>query len=150
MPLEAALIGLTAGVLAGVMGVGGGLIMIPGLVLISGVGQHTAQGVSLAVIVVTGLVGSFINLRQHQVRLGIVAAVAPAAAISAFLAGALATRLEADWLTRVFGLFLLAVGIRMFVWGNHTIGGNARSPHPPGGSEAKRLYLGGRPDKAGR
>lgn len=113
LPLEAGIIGVAAGLLAGMMGVGGGIVIIPGLVLLSGVGQHTAQGISLAAILVTGLVGSVVHYRQHFVRMPTVVAVAPAAVIFAFLAGTLATALNAEWLGRAFGLLQIAVGVRM-------------------------------------
>lgn len=115
MALEAALVGIVAGLLAGIMGVGGGIVIIPGMVLLSGVGQHTAQGVSLAAIVVTGLVGSVVNYKQRFVRLRTVAAVAPAALLFAFLGGTLATTLEPERLARAFGVFQIGVGVWL-VW----------------------------------
>ena len=44
------LIGIMAGILAGLMGVGGGILMVPAMVYFLGLGQHTAQGTSLAVM----------------------------------------------------------------------------------------------------
>lgn len=113
--LEAVFIGVGAGLLAGIMGVGGGIVIIPGLVLLSGVGQHTAQAVSLAAIVATGVVGSVVNYRQRLVRLRTVIEVAPVALVFAFLGGTLATALEPERLARAFGLFQIGVGLWL-VW----------------------------------
>lgn len=114
LPVESVFIGVGAGLLAGMMGVGGGIVIIPGLVLLSGIGQHTAQGVSLAVIVVTGLVGTVVNHRQRFVHFRTVLAIAPAAVVFAFLGGTLATALEPERLARAFGLFQIGVGAWLF------------------------------------
>ncbi|MBI2918890.1 MAG: sulfite exporter TauE/SafE family protein [Chloroflexi bacterium] len=116
MVIEGVLIGIGAGLLAGIMGVGGGIVIIPGLVLLGDVGQHTAQGVSLAVIVVTGVAGSVVNYRQRFIKLRTVVGVAPVALLFALLGGILATALEPERLARAFGLFQIGVGVWL-VWG---------------------------------
>jgi uncharacterized protein len=61
-------IGLAAGVVAGLLGVGGGVLFVPGLVLLLGLGQHQAEATSLLAIVPVALVGSYRNDRYGNVR----------------------------------------------------------------------------------
>ncbi|HEY7960489.1 MAG TPA: sulfite exporter TauE/SafE family protein [Solirubrobacteraceae bacterium] len=61
-------IGLAAGALAGLLGVGGGVLFVPGLVLLLGLGQHQAEATSLLAIVPVALVGAFNQNRYGNVR----------------------------------------------------------------------------------
>ena len=112
-------IGLLAGVLAGMLGVGGGVILVPGMVLLLGVEQHTAQGVSLAVITLMALVGTFTHYRQENVRLRVALWIIPAAVIFSFLGGMVADTIDASLLRQIFGALLIVTGIVMVLgrWG---------------------------------
>ena len=70
-----ALLGAVVGIFSSLFGVGGGIIMVPVLVILAGFGQHMAQGISLAVMVPTALVGGFGYWREGNVNLWIAAAV---------------------------------------------------------------------------
>ena len=106
-------IGLTAGVLSGMLGIGGGTVAVPGMVLLLGTEQHTAQGVALAAMLLTAFVGASVHYRQKNVNLRMAIWIAPAA-IGFSVLGAWAAGLVApEWLTRVFAIALLAIGIRM-------------------------------------
>jgi len=72
-------LGLGTGLVGGLMGLGGGTLLVPALVLLVGLDQHLAQGVSLAVVAITSLVGAITHHRQGTVRLQTVAWVAPGA-----------------------------------------------------------------------
>jgi uncharacterized protein len=61
-------IGLAAGVVAGLLGVGGGVLFVPGLVLFLGLGQHQAEATSLLAIVPVALVGAYNQDRYGNVR----------------------------------------------------------------------------------
>lgn len=114
MSIAAAIgIGLLAGLFAGMLGIGGGFIMVPGMVLLLSVDQHTAQGVSLAVITLTALVGAITHYRQRNLRLGVVLWIAPAAALFGFLGSMVAGVIDASLLRRIFGSMTIAVGIFM-------------------------------------
>lgn len=108
-------IGLLAGILGGMLGVGGGVILIPGMVFLMGVEQHTAQGVSLAVISVMALVGTVTHYRQENVRLEVALWIIPAAVIFSFLGGMVANMLDASFLRNLVGGFIIIVGIFMMV-----------------------------------
>jgi len=106
-------IGLVAGLFGGMLGLGGGFILVPGMVLLLSVDQHTAQGVSLAVIALTALAGAITHYRQRNLRLGVVLWIAPAAALFAFLGSMVAGVIDASLLRRIFGSMTIAVGIFM-------------------------------------
>ena len=106
-------IGLVAGVLSGMLGIGGGMVMIPGMVLFAGIAQHMAQGISLAVIIPTTVVGSLAHHRLGNMQVSTALWIAPTAAAFALGGAWLAGLLESVWLTRAFGLLLLYGGVRM-------------------------------------
>ncbi|MBI4301021.1 MAG: sulfite exporter TauE/SafE family protein [Chloroflexi bacterium] len=112
----ALVLGLVAGILGGMLGVGGGVVMIPGMVLLLGQDQHTAQGVSLAVIPVLALVGAITHLRQNNVRLGVALWMAPSAMIFGWVGATVADKVDAPVLTKIFGGLLLVLGSAM-AWG---------------------------------
>lgn len=109
-------VGLVAGVISGVLGVGGGTISIPAMVLLLGVEQHTAQGVSLAAMMFTALVGAFIHYRQGNVKLSAVFLIIPSAVAFSFLGAWAAGHVTAEWLSRAFAIFLLLIGCRMLLF----------------------------------
>ncbi|MBI2303172.1 MAG: sulfite exporter TauE/SafE family protein [Chloroflexi bacterium] len=108
-------VGLVTGVLAGMLGVGGAVIMIPAMVWLLGVDQHTAQGVSLAVISATALVGSFAHYRQKTTRLDVALWIAPTAVVFGVAAASVAGKLDAGLLRRLFALLMMYLGARMFL-----------------------------------
>jgi uncharacterized membrane protein YfcA len=98
------LIGFLGGFAGGMLGIGGGAIYVPAMVLLLDRGQHVAQGASLAAIVATGLVGGATHLRQQNVDLQAVAFVAPVAVLTGFGAALLADVLDAEVLRRIFAV----------------------------------------------
>ena len=111
LPLVAA--GATAGVLSGLFGVGGGLVMVPALVLLLGMAQHRAHATSLAAIVPIGLVGALVFGRADSVN--VVAAVLLAGgSLLGVQAGTRAMgRLSGDRLALVFAGFVLVIALAM-------------------------------------
>ena len=107
------IVGLVAGVVSGMLGVGGGTITIPGMVLLLDVEQHTAQGVALSAMLITALVGAFVHYKQRNVDLSMAFWIVPAALGFSFLGAWAAGIVAAEWLTRIFAVALLAIGIRM-------------------------------------
>ena len=109
--------GFIGGALAGMLGIGGGAVFVPAIVIFGLAHvtagedpQKVAQGVSLVVIVCTGLVGTATNLRQGMVDLPTVTWVMPAAVAAAFAASLFANRLDADVLKRIYGVVALVLG----------------------------------------
>ena len=106
-------IGLSSGVLAGMLGVGGGIFLVPGMVLFLGQSQHVAQGVSMATIVATATAGAIVHRRQGNVDMRLVLLITPSAVAFGFLGAWLADKVDAIWLQRLFSGFLIVMGARM-------------------------------------
>ncbi|HWY19193.1 MAG TPA: TSUP family transporter [Solirubrobacteraceae bacterium] len=93
-------IGVAAGVLAGLLGVGGGVLFVPGLVIVVGLGQHQAEATSLLAIIPVAIVGTWRQDRYGNVRrrdallLGLLSVVGAAAGVA--LANALSGRVLRD------------------------------------------------------
>lgn len=108
-------LGLAAGVLSALMGVGGGVIMVPAMVLLLGLDQHTAEGTSLLVIVPTALVGAWRHSNHGYTdwRLGLLIGIGGIA--GALLGAQAALALPAATLQRLFAVFLGVMGVRMLL-----------------------------------
>lgn len=103
-------LGLAAGVISGLFGVGGAIVIIPGLVLLAKMDQHTANGTSLAALLLpVGLLGFLQYYKRNQVNLTYAALVAVGLLLGAFIGAKLAGSLSDVALRRAFGVFLLLV-----------------------------------------
>lgn len=109
-------VGLIAGVFSGMLGIGGGTITIPGMVLLLEVEQHTAQGVALGAMLLAASVGTFIHRRQKNMDLTVAMWIAPGAVVFSLLGAWAAGAIMAEWLTRVFAIVLLIIGCRMLLF----------------------------------
>jgi len=109
------LIGLAAGGLAGFMGVGGGILVVPALTLLFGMSQQAAQGTSLAVMVVTAPTAAFAHARHRNVVWRLVPMLALGTAMGAPLAAWAAQGIPHAWLTRCFALFLIATASHTWI-----------------------------------
>lgn len=109
------LIGLVGGAFGGLLGIGGGTLFVPAMVLILGTDQHVAQGVSLVVIIPTALSATQANLRRGFVDIQASKWVTPFAVLLAFAGAFVAGLLEGDVLSRIFGVIVVYVGGRTLV-----------------------------------
>ena len=107
------LLGVVVGVFSGLFGVGGGIIMVPFLVLITGYSQHMAQGISLAAMVPTALVGAAGYLKGGNMNLWVALALAVGSIPAAHFGADLAQRLPQATLRTLFALFMVAVAARI-------------------------------------
>lgn len=112
--LWSAAIGLVAGVLGGLLGVGGGVIMVPAFTSILGVPTRQAIGTSMAVIVFTAISASWRHLQNGNVDLRVIAPVALLSIVGAQVGASLVPKLPVRTLTMAFALFLFATGGQMF------------------------------------
>jgi hypothetical protein len=101
-------LGATVGILSGYMGVGGGLIAVPGFALGLGMVQQAAQGTSLAVILFTAPAGAAEHARHRHVAWRLVPALALGGVAGSPVASWLAQRLPHELLVRMFAIFLAA------------------------------------------
>ena len=105
-------LGLVAGVLAGMFGVGGGILFVPTLVAL-GLNQHDATGTSLLAVIPTVLIGTWRQARYGNVRWKAAAVIGIAAAAAAQGGVALAESLSGATLRRLFAALLVVVAVQI-------------------------------------
>ena len=108
-------LGVAIGVLAGYMGVGGGILAVPAFTLLLGMSQQVAQGTSLAVILVSAPASSIEHSKHGNVIWRLVPMLAIGAAIGAPLSSWLAQSLPRERLTQAFAVFLLFNAVHIWV-----------------------------------
>ncbi len=113
--VELVVIGLAAGFLAGLLGIGGGVLMVPAMVLILGFDQHVAQGTSLLVIIPAALTGSLAHYRRGRLVLRDAVTIAAGGVIGAVIGSVFALSIDDELLRRLFAGFLLIVAVRMLL-----------------------------------
>lgn len=108
------LLGLVAGALSGLVGIGGGVFIIPVLVFVFGMGQHQAQGTSLALLLPPiGILAAWTYYKQGFVDVKVAALICLGFVLGGFFGAKLAVGMSNATLRRVFGVFLLLVGAKM-------------------------------------
>ena len=112
--------GAVTGVAAGVLGVGGGVLMVPFLTLVTGMPQHAAQATSLLVVLPTAAVASLVLQRRGIGDLGVALRFGVVGAAGAAGGALLALALPGRSLRVVFAVFLALVGLRLVRDGLHT------------------------------
>lgn len=116
------LIGLAAGVLSGLVGVGGGIILVPALVYFLGYNQHQSQGTSLGVLMFPVTVLAFISYYRDSLITGspiemkVILIIAGGFVIGGLLGSALAIRIDQGMLRKLFAVLLFYTGIKMLEW----------------------------------
>jgi uncharacterized protein len=106
-------IGVVGGLLSGLLGVGGGVIMVPLLVLWAGYGQRDAHAASLGAIIPISIAGLLTYGIAGEVNWLDAAALAVGAVVGARIGAGMLTRIDERLLRVAFGLFLVAVSITM-------------------------------------
>jgi len=104
--------GAFTGFLSGMMGVGGGTIMVPAMVLLAGFGQHMAQGSSLLAMVPAGVAGAYTHWRLGNVEARLLPGLIPGILLGTYFGGTLAHRLPEGALRVVFAAVLIWTGGR--------------------------------------
>lgn len=104
------LTGVFTGFLSGMMGVGGGTIMVPSMVLLAGISQHTAQGSSLLAMIPAGGVGAYTHWRLGNVNAGILKGLIPGILLGTYLGGSFAYFLPESTLRILFAAMLIWTG----------------------------------------
>jgi len=108
-------VGLATGVLSGLLGVGGGVILVPALVFIFSLTMKNAIGTSLAIIVPIAIVGTYLHYREGNVNFWLAIYIAIAAIIGSRVGVYLNGVLPNIILRRMFGVLLLLIGIKMII-----------------------------------
>ncbi len=111
------LIGLAGGVLSGLFGIGGGLVIVPALILVMGKTIREATGTSLAALLLpVGILGALEYFRAGQVDVRLAVVLALGLLLGAWFGARLALGLPAELLQRAFGVLLVLVGVRLALW----------------------------------
>jgi len=120
--ITALLIGLAAGMLSGLVGVGGGIIMVPALVFFMQYSQHQAQGTSLAVLTLpVVIIASLYYYHQCQqagtpIDLKIVGLLAAGFLVGAYFGSKLALSFDEQLLKKIFAVILFYTAFKMLSW----------------------------------
>ena len=107
------IVGLITGVLAGLLGVGGGIFVVPAMVVGYGIPAAVAKGTSLAMIVPTSIVGTWRNRANDNVDLRVAVVLGLAGVVSAFIGGKISVGMSERTSNILFALLLLFVATRM-------------------------------------
>ncbi|WP_425060941.1 hypothetical protein SCACP_17050 [Sporomusa carbonis] len=105
--------GFGAGILSGLLGVGGGVVMVPMLVFILGVAQHMAQGISMLVIIPTAVVSIWQFHKDKLVNYQAAICLAGGAVVGALISANFVQYVPANLLKQIFGVFVIYSGVRM-------------------------------------
>lgn len=114
--LSLVIIGIMAGILSGLVGVGGGVVMVPMLVLFLGFSQHQAQGTSLAVLVVPVTAIAVYNYyKEGYIDWRYAAIIAVFFVIGGYFGSKLAINIDQKMLKKIFGVVLLVIAGKMLL-----------------------------------
>ncbi|MBN1509132.1 MAG: TSUP family transporter [Sedimentisphaerales bacterium] len=110
------ILGLLAGTLSGLLGIGGGVIIIPILVFVFGLTQHEAQGTTLALMVPPiGLLAAWTYYKHGHVNVGMAALICLGFFFGGLLGARLASVISGVLLKRLFGIALLITALKMIL-----------------------------------
>ncbi len=109
------ILGLIAGASSGLVGLGGGFILVPALVLIFGFSQHAAQGTTLALMVPPiGLMAAYSYYKAGHVNMYAAIFICIGFFVGGYFGAKLAINIPKDILQKIFSITMMAVGIYMF------------------------------------
>ena len=116
------ILGLFAGFTSGLLGIGGGVILVPALALFFGIPFHKAVGVSLAIIVPTALSSMLKHYAEGNVDFSFAFIIAVFAMLGGWLGASYSTALPAATLKKIFAIFMIVIGCNMlFGWSNKAV-----------------------------
>lgn len=111
-------IGIAAGLVSGLVGIGGGIIIAPALVILAGFSQKMAQGTTLALLVPPiGILAALTYYKQGYVNVYAAVFIILGFVVGSFLGAKYLTGMSNDVVTRVFALFLIAVAVKLLISG---------------------------------
>lgn len=109
--------GVGVGLLSALFGIGGGIAMVPFMVLVLERSQHLAEGTSLLVIIPTAIAGVIAHHKRGYVSFNVAGTLAVGGVVGAFLGARLALTLDASALETYFAIFLVLMGVRIILEG---------------------------------
>lgn len=106
-------VGLLSGTISGLLGVGGGTITIPALVILLGASQHLAQGVSLSAIVPVAFTAAYGYILKKKVDFKVAGILSVGGIIGTLIGSSFANAIPNYHLKILFGIFALSIGVRI-------------------------------------
>lgn len=111
------LIGVFSGILGGIIGIGGGILMIPALSFFLGFNQHMAQGTTLAAMIPPiGIMAAYVYYSKGWVNIPVALLIAAGFLLGGFFGARFAVDFPDDILRKIFGAALLLIGLKMIFW----------------------------------
>jgi uncharacterized membrane protein YfcA len=116
------LIGLSAGILSGLVGVGGGIILVPAMIYFLNYTQHQAQGTSLGVLTFPVVLIAFVTYYRNCKTMGVpidfkvIAILAIGFVVGAYFGSNIAVRIDREMLRKIFAVILFYTAINMMGW----------------------------------
>ena len=108
------LIGLAAGFLSGLIGIGGGVLIVPALVLFAGFSQKLAQGTSLGILLLpVGILAVLQYYRQGYLNVNYIAIISVAFVLGSFMGSKLAISLSDDKMKKIFAVIMMIIAVKM-------------------------------------
>lgn len=104
------LTGLFSGIVSG-MGIGGGAILIPALIMLENVNQQIAQGINLVYFIPTAVVSLIVHIRRKNVEVKTALIIGAGGILGAVFGSVIAKNIHSSMLGKLFGFFLLGIGI---------------------------------------
>ena len=112
------LIGIAAGFLGGMVGIGGGLIIVPALVLLLGISQHNAQGISLTMMLFpVGILGVMNYYKKGYVDFRYSALIAVGFLLGSYIGSKFSLSLPEELVKKIFAIIMMVLAIRMLFTG---------------------------------
>lgn len=122
------IIGLFAGIMSGLVGIGGGIVLVPALVYFMSYTQHQAQGTSLGVLCLPVVIIAFITYYFDSKKMGVpidfkvIGLLAIGFLVGGYFGSALALKLDKEVLKKIFAVLLFYTAIKMLNWDKVVIG----------------------------
>lgn len=107
--------GFLAGLLSSMLGIGGGLVIVPSLNLIFGLSMHEAIATSLLIIIPTASMGAYFHSKVRKLKNHYLNYLVPAALVGAFSGASISVYLPAELLKQLFSIIMLLAGLRMIL-----------------------------------
>jgi len=125
------MVGVAAGMLSGLVGVGGGIIIVPALVFFIGFSQKTAQGTSLALIMFpVGILGVLQYYKQGHVDYRVVAILAIGFLAGSYFGSKIALSLPQETVKKIFAVLMIIIAVKMLFFDKAKKSGSEKEPAP--------------------
>ncbi len=127
--LTLVVIGLVSGMLSGLIGIGGGIIIVPALVFFLAFSQKAAQGTSLGILLLpVGILGVLQYYKQGHIDVGVVLIVSLGFLIGNYFGSKLALSLPEGTLKKIFAVFMILIAIKLLFFDSPRKNISAKTP----------------------